>query len=121
MAERNDSPGARGEERRESPRVPMRFLVRRVGSEAAFETREGDLSLGGCAWQGGTIEAGQQVELRFLLPSLPDELNVRGEVLKVREGQQGVATHVRFVELPVSVELAIARYLDDVQLSAPKP
>ncbi|MDY7228544.1 PilZ domain-containing protein [Hyalangium rubrum] len=120
MAERNESPGLRGEERRESPRVPMRFLVRRVGSEASFEAREGDLSLGGCAWQGGTLEAGAQVELRFLLPSVPDELNVRGEVLQVREGQKGLATHVRFLELPVDVELSIARYLDDVELGAPK-
>lgn len=116
MAERNDSPVAPGEERRDSPRVPMRFLVRRAGSGAEFEAREGDLSLGGCAWRGSGYEAGAQVELRFLLPSLPDELLVRSEVLKVTEGAQGANTHARFVELPVETELAIARYLDNLEL-----
>jgi len=120
MAERNDSPGTRGEERRDSPRVPMHFQVRPAEGEAVFETREGDLSLGGCAWRGGAMEAGMHVELRFRLPSLPEELRVRGEVLHVREGPQGLATHVRFMELPVETELAIARHLDDLQLASPK-
>ncbi|HEX8698592.1 MAG TPA: PilZ domain-containing protein [Myxococcaceae bacterium] len=120
MAERNDSPGVRGEERRESPRVPMQFQVRQAEGEAVFENREGDLSLGGCAWRGGTMDAGTHVELRFRLPSLPDELRVRGEVLHVRTGPQGPATHVRFMDLPVETELAIARHLDDVQLAASK-
>ena len=120
MAEQNDSPGVRGEERRESPRVPMQFQVRPVEGEAVFEAREGDLSLGGCAWRGGTMEAGPHVELRFRLPSLPDELRVRGEVLHVREGPLGLATHVRFMDLPVETELAIARHLDDLELASPK-
>lgn len=120
MAEQNDSPGTRGEERRDSPRVPMHFQVRASEGEAAFETREGDLSLGGCAFRGGTMEAGTHVELRFRLPSLTDELRVRGEVLHVRAGPMGMATHVRFIDLPVETELAIARHLDDVQLASPK-
>ncbi len=120
MAEQSDSPASRGEERRDSPRVPMHFQVRAFESEAAFETREGDLSLGGCAFRGGAMEAGTHVELRFRLPSGTDELRVRGEVLHVRQGPQGLATHVRFIELPVETELAIARHLDDVQLASPK-
>lgn len=120
MSEQNDSPGARGEERRESPRVPMQFEVRLVEGDAVFESREGDLSLGGCAWRGGPMEAGTHVELRFWLPSVPHELRVRGEVLHVRTGPQGPATHVRFMEVPVETELAIARHLDDVQLAAEK-
>lgn len=120
MAERNDSPDTRGEERRESPRVPMAFQVRLAEGEGVFETREGDLSLGGCAWRGGPMEAGTHVELRFRLPSVTDELRVRGEVLHVRVGPQGPATHVRFIDLPVEMELAIARHLDDVQLASPK-
>ena len=120
MAERNDSPDSRGEERRDSPRVPMHFQVRLAEGEAVFEPREGDLSLGGCAWRGGPMEAGTHVELRFRLPSLPDELRVRGEVLHVRAGPLGPATHVRFIDVPVETELAIARHLDDVQLAATK-
>jgi hypothetical protein len=115
MAERKD--GARNEERRESPRVPMRFQVRRAGSGAAYESREGDLSLGGFAWSGGApVEAGAQVEVRFLLPGAAAgaEIEARGEVLQVTQGPQGAASHVRFLALPMEAELAIARYLDDV-------
>lgn len=118
MAERNDSTGAKAEERRDSPRVPMRFLVRRAGSEASFEPHQGDLSLGGCAFRGGTLQSGTQVEVRFILPSGSDELQVRGEVLP---NSDVVATRVRFLDLPVEAELTIARYLDDMELAAPKP
>ncbi|MBN1206984.1 MAG: PilZ domain-containing protein [Myxococcaceae bacterium] len=120
MAEQTDSTGTQNEERRDSPRVPMKFLVRRAGSEADFEPREGDLSLGGCAFQGAALDPGAQLEMRFLLPSLPDELRVRGEVLAVPQGAQAAATRVRFLELPVETELAIARYLDDMELATTK-
>jgi hypothetical protein len=110
MAESKVSPGSGAEERRESPRVPMRFLVRRAGSE-------GDLSLGGCALRGGALEGGTQVELRLLLPSAPDELKVQGEVLP---GARGEAARVRFLDLSVEEELAIARHLDDLELNRPK-
>jgi len=120
MAEQSDSTGPKSEERRDSPRVPMKFLVRRAGSETEFDPREGDLSLGGCAFKGAALEPGSQLEVRFLLPSLPDELKVRAEVLPIPEASQGGATRVRFLELPVEVELSIARYLDDVALDSSK-
>jgi hypothetical protein len=117
MAEQNDSTGPKSEERRDSPRVPMRFLVRRAGSEVAFEPHEGDLSLGGCAFRGGGMEPGWALEMRFLLPGVADEMHVRGEVLRTSDA---AATRVRFLDLPVEAELAIARYLDDMELAAPK-
>ncbi|MCE9667460.1 PilZ domain-containing protein [Myxococcus stipitatus] len=121
MAERNDSMSDKAEDRRDSPRIPMRLKLRRAGSSADFEAKEGDLSLGGCAWQGAGLEAGAQVEVRFNLPALPDEVEARGEVLHVTDGPQGPAAHVRFVDLPVEAELAIARYLDDVRLAGGNP
>jgi uncharacterized protein (TIGR02266 family) len=120
MAESKISPVSGSEERRESPRVPMRFLVRRAGSEAGFEAFEGDLSLGGCALRGGTLEGGTQVELRLLLPSAPDELRVKGEVLPETRGEPSGAARVRFLNLAVEQELAIARHLDDLELSRPQ-
>jgi uncharacterized protein (TIGR02266 family) len=120
MAESKVSPGSGAEERRESPRVPMRFLVRRAGSEAGFEAFEGDLSLGGCALRGGALEGGTQVELRLLLPSAPDELKVQGEVLPGARSEPGGAARVRFLNLSVEEELAIARHLDDLELNRPK-
>ncbi|WP_224244148.1 PilZ domain-containing protein [Hyalangium gracile] len=117
MAERTDSTGPKNEERRESPRVPMSFQVRRAGSEATFESHPGDLSLGGCAFKGAGLEPGTQLELRFRLPAASDELQVRGEVLA---GSDGSATRVRFLDMAVEAELAIARHLDDMELAAPK-
>jgi len=115
MAERNDSMSDKAEDRRDSPRVPMRLKVRREGSSGDFEQHEGDLSLGGCAWQGSGWEQGTRVEVRFRLPILPDEVEAKGEVLHVAQGANGPAARVRFVDLPVESELAIARHLDDVQ------
>ncbi|NVJ22669.1 MULTISPECIES: PilZ domain-containing protein [Myxococcus] len=116
MAERNNSMSDKAEDRRDSPRIPMRLKVRRAGSSADFEARDGDLSLGGCAWNGPGLEAGAKVEVRFTLPILPDEVEARGEVLHVTDGPQGPAAHVRFEDLPVEAELAIARHLDDMRL-----
>ena len=104
----------RREERRESPRVPMRFFVRRAGSSARFEPQEGNVSLGGVAWRGGPLQVGAQVEVRLQLPGSEGELQLRGEVLRVTEGPR---SHARFVEMPVEAELAIARYLDKVSLA----
>lgn len=112
MAERN-------EERRESPRVPMRLHVRRAGA-ADYEACEGDLSLGGFAWHGVALEVGAQVEVRLTLPGSGAELRGHGEVLQVTEGPRGPHAHARFVELSMEAELAIARYLDDVVLAGPR-
>lgn len=116
MAERNDSMSDKAEDRRDSPRVPMRLKVRRAGGSGDFETQDGDLSLGGCGWPGGGLEAGTKVEVRFHLPILHDEVEVAGEVLQVTDGPQGPVARVRFLDLPVEAELAIARHLDDVRL-----
>lgn len=120
MAEQKGSSSSKSDERRDSPRVPMSFWVRRAGSEGAFDSHEGDLSLGGCAFRGAVLEPGAQIELRFRLSTLPDELQVRGEVLTGTEVGLAAATRVRFLDMPVEAELAIARYLDDLELAAPK-
>jgi uncharacterized protein (TIGR02266 family) len=116
MAERNDSMSDKAEDRRDSPRVPMRLKLRRAGSPGDFETRDGDLSLGGCGWPGSGLETGARVEVRFQLPILPDEVEATGEVLQVTDGPQGPTARVRFLDLSVEAELAIARHLDDVRL-----
>ncbi|MBU8899313.1 pilus assembly protein PilZ [Corallococcus sp. H22C18031201] len=118
MAEQNETQGSKAEDRRDSPRVPIRLKVRRADSAEAFVERDGDLSLGGVGWtgEGGATEG--VVEIRFSLPSAPNELEVRGEVLDARQGPHGPVSRVRFVDLPMDVELAIARHLDDVRLAS---
>jgi hypothetical protein len=109
------------EERRDSPRVSMRFLVRRADTAEMFESREGNLSLGGFAWLGAALPVGSKVEVRFTLPGSIDEMHLRGEVLHVGHGSRGSSSHARFLELSVDAEMRIARYLDDLELAESNP
>lgn len=103
-----------GDERRDSPRVPMNFLVRDIGlRDGEWEEREGDLSLGGISWRGKTAPHGTEVDVRFRLPLVPKEVRARGEILRVKAAGVGIDFHLRFTELDVRSELAIARFLDD--------
>ena len=108
------------EDRRESPRVPMRIRVRRENTSQAFDSREGNISLGGFAWFGAALSVGTKVEARFTLPGSSEELQVRGEVLHVGHGSRGSSAHVRFLELSADAELRIARYIDDIELAESK-
>ncbi|WP_261778322.1 PilZ domain-containing protein [Corallococcus exiguus] len=120
MSEQNENQDSRaGEDRRDSPRVPMRLKVRREGADA-FLDRAGDLSLGGVGWVGEALDPGQTVEVRFALPPSLEEVQVRGEVLPPKAGMTGPVVRVRFVELPVELELAIARHLDDQSKDEPR-
>ncbi len=102
------------DERRDSPRVPMSFLVRDIGlRDGEWEERQGDLSLGGISWRGKTAPHGTEVDVRFRLPGVPKELRARGEILRVKAAGVGIDFHLRFVELDVQSELSVARYLDD--------
>jgi hypothetical protein len=102
------------DERRDSPRVPMMFLVRDVGlRDGEWEERTGDLSLGGISWRGKTAPHGTEVDVRFRLPLVPKEVRARGEILRVKAAGVGIDFHLRFTELDVRSELAIARFLDE--------
>jgi hypothetical protein len=102
------------DERRDSPRVEMTFLLRDVGvRDAEWEERIGDLSLGGIYWRGKTAPHGTEVEVRFRLPGVAKELRARGEIIRVKAAGTGIDFHVRFTELDVVNELAIAKYLDE--------
>ena len=102
------------DERRDSPRVPMLFLVRDVGlRDGEWEERQGDLSLGGISWRGKTAPHGTEVDVRFRLPLVPKEVRARGEILRVKAAGVGIDFHLRFTELDVRSELAIARFLDE--------
>ncbi len=105
---------ARWGDRRDSPRVAMKFLVREKGEEGAYEERDGDLSLGGIHWVGKTAPLGKDVEVRFRLPGVAREIRTDGEIIRLSstEGKQ-IGFHVRFTELDLPDELSIARFLDD--------
>lgn len=104
----------RGDERRDSPRVPMTFLLRDIANpKAGWEERHGDLSIGGIAWKGKTPPHGTTVDVRFRLMGVPKEVVCKGEIIRVVDQGQNIEFRVRFTELDVTAELAIAKYLDE--------
>ena len=102
------------DERRDSPRVPMKFLLRDVSEGGSYVEREGDLSLGGIYWRGKYPPHGTDVEVRFRLAGIPREIRAKGEIIRVMDRGNNIDFHVRFVELDVTSELEIAKYLDEV-------
>ena len=98
------------DERRDSDRVPFRFQVRERAQGGSFEEHLGNLALGGVYFAGYHPPVGVVVELRFILPDHEHEVEAVGEVLRVsREGHQ-FGAHVRFTEIPLDCELALARF-----------
>lgn len=115
MADRKKLKAMAGDERRDSPRVPMAFLLRDITKDdGEWVEREGDLSLGGIYWRGKTAPHGTQVEVRFRLAGVPKEIRCNGEIIRVMDKGQNIDFHVRFTELDVASELAIAKHLDDL-------
>ena len=108
-------PGLASEaDRRDSLRIPIRLMVRDAALGGSFDERKGNLSLGGVYFTDGHPPFGTRVELRFLLPGERAEIRAAGEILRVSREGGAFGAHVRFQDLPLEAELAIARFLDDV-------
>ncbi len=90
----------------------MTFLLRDVAEGGSYLERDGNLSLGGLYWKGKSPPFGTKVDVRFRLPGVPKEIQAKGEIIRVMEQGRELDFHVRFVELDVADELAIARHLD---------
>jgi len=99
------------DERRDSARVPFRFQVRDAGVGGSFVERDGNLALGGIYYTGRQPPVGSVVEVRFLIPGHFEEIMALGEVLRVSRDGEKVGAHIRFTEIPVESELAVARYI----------
>ncbi len=98
-------------DRRDSQRVPIQLLVRDAAIGGSFEPYQGNLGIGGVYYYALHPPVGSKVELRFLVPGASAEVLATGEVLRVsREGER-FGAHVKFVEIPLDAELAIARFL----------
>jgi len=99
------------DDRRDSDRVPCRFLVRESALGGSFEERVGNLSIGGVYFAGLHPPTGSLVEVRFFVPGHESEIEARGEVIRVsREGDQ-FGAHIRFTDILLESELALARFL----------
>jgi hypothetical protein len=111
MPDEQRSPGP--DDRRESRRVPLALLVRDAALGGSFEPYDGNLGLGGVWFDAYHPPVGSRVELRFLLPGSRGEVHVQGEVLRVSRDGDRFGAHVRFVDMPLDAELAIARFLQE--------
>ncbi len=106
-----DSRVAIASDRRDSVRIALPLLVRDVELGGSFEERQGNLGLGGAFYEALHPPAGDRVEVRFLLPGRREEIRVLAEVVRLsREGER-FGIHLRFLDLPLETELAIARFL----------
>jgi hypothetical protein len=112
-----DSSKRSGEDRRDSPRIPVKMRVRPAGLGGAFEERTGDISVGGVYFTGDHVSPGSRVEMCFSLAQPGDEIRCLGEVFRVSESDGQIGAHVRFIDLSTDTELVIARFIDDRQLS----
>jgi hypothetical protein len=102
---------AAASDRRDSARVPLRLLVREAALGGSFEERDGHLSLWGVDFEALHPPAGGRFEVRFLLPGRQEEVRAHAELLRVsREGDR-FGAHLRFLDLPLEAELAVARHL----------
>lgn len=104
-------PGAAEADRRESVRIAIPLLVRDPALGGSFEARDGHLALGGLDFDALHPPAGASLEVRFILPGAIGEVQARAEVLRVSQDGPRFGTHVRFVDMPLEAELAIARFL----------
>jgi hypothetical protein len=98
-------------DRRDSVRIALPLLVREVELGGSFEERPGNLGLGGAWFEALHPPAGNRLEIRFLLPGRREEIQARAEVLRVTRDGERFGAHLRFLELPLDAELAIARFL----------
>lgn len=106
-----EAPEAAPEERRDSLRLPIRLLARDVALGGSFEPYDGNLALGGVYFEAAHPPAGGRIEVRFLVPGADEEVRALGEVLRVSRAGPRFGAHLKFVDIPLDAELAIARWL----------
>jgi hypothetical protein len=101
----------RAADRRESDRVPVSLFVRDVAAGGSFEEHDGNIALGGFYFAGLHPPGGDRIEVRVVLPGTNDEFTAVGEVLRISRDGPKYGVHLRFLEIPLDAELALARWL----------
>ena len=98
-------------DRRDSRRLPILVLVRDAALGGSFEPYDGNLGIGGVYFEALHPPVGHELELRFLVPGAREEVRATGDVLRVSRDGVRFGAHVKFVDIPLDAELAVARYL----------
>lgn len=107
------------DDRRDSQRIPFTFQVREKLLGGSFEQREGNLSIGGLYFSGDHPPTGVVVEVRFLVPGHDHEVTAVGEVIRVSRDDDRFGAHIRFTEIPLDCELALARHFQGTPPGTP--
>jgi len=92
----------------------MKFLVRDKEEGGSFDEYDGDLAVGGAYVRSRHPPAGTLYEVRFHLPGHSKDIRVTGELLRVRDEAGAKGYQLRFKDVDIAAELAIAKYLDDL-------
>lgn len=101
-----------GPERRRSQRVPVEMWVEEVSEEERVFRRAGNLSEGGLHLDKTIpIAVGTVINLRFTLPSDPDPIDVKGEIVAIDPDEE-LGMGVKFVDMPADLRGRIKHYLD---------
>jgi hypothetical protein len=98
------------EDRRDSHRIPVELMVREelLGS---YDQRVGNLGLGGVFFTSGHPPPRSRMDLRLRVQGIRDEVALEAEVVRVTEQAGRFGIHLRFVEPPLELEMAVARHL----------
>ncbi len=101
----------RAADRRESDRVPISLFVRDAAAGGSFEEHDGNIALGGFYFAAQHPPASDRFDVRVLLPGTNDEFTATGEVLRISRDGVLYGTHLRFSDIGLEAELALARWL----------
>jgi hypothetical protein len=107
----------RQEDRRTSPRVSQRLWVVDPNESGVPQVHEGEISLGGASWWSRYAPLADKVDVHFRLPE-GFEFRTRARVLHVMDDQGDHRIRVRFTDVSLKDELALARYLESRVRSA---
>jgi len=111
----------RGEERRTSPRVSQRLWVVDPNESGLPQVHEGEIGLGGASWWTRYPPLSDRVDVNFRLPE-GFEFRTRARVLRIVEDHGDHRVQVRFTDVSLKDELALARYLESrVRLARETP
>ena len=98
-------------DRRESRRVPVDLLVRDLTLGGSFEPKRGNLALGGVYFDDLHPPAGDRVEVRFILPEGRRTIHALAQVIEAVPAGDAFGVRLRFLDIPLEDEMAIARCL----------
>jgi hypothetical protein len=100
-----------GDERRTSPRAALRLWVVDPGESGVPAVYEGEVGLGGASWWTRYPPIAAEVDIHFRMPE-GNEIRARAKVVRTVEDGADHRVQVKFTDLPVKTELALARYLE---------